>query len=377
MAEVVLKPGTILEGRYGVVRGLNVGGSSRIFEGRQLNLGTSIIIKTPREIHPDPIQDKQQIEHLKLEAHLLGGLRHRNLLTVYDVFVYQEFPIMICEYVDGRRLSEVVELAAKPIAARRVLSWAQQLLDCLFYLHTKDPPIIVRDLCPSNILLGKDGRLRLVDFGLVKRMDAKGAGTHQIVKGLGAEGYAPLEQTAFSRTGPPSDIYALGATIYFLLTKVPPASASSRVIASKDPLLDARLINTSLSDELWEVILRLMALRAQDRPQSVSEVKEMLLPISPEPKRPKGRCCVDCGMPLDIVSRQDIEVDLCPKCGGIWLDRDELEHLINIAIDDAYRKVSAEDTPTVELEPGASEQSPSQSRVWMLLRELLERTGFA
>lgn len=396
--EIVLQPGTVLEGRYGVVHELFVGSSHRVYEGRQTNLGASVIIKTPREIYPDPIQAKQQIEQMRLEAHLLAGLSHPNLLSVFDVFVHDNLPILVCEYIDGRRLSEIVELAPKTIASKRVLLWAEQILSCLDYLHSQDPPVIARDLKPSNLILGRDGRLRLVDFGLVKRMNPKGSGTHEIVRGLGADGYAPLEQTAYANTGPASDLYALGATLYFLLTKTPPATASTRIIAGKDPLADPRPLNPTISDSLWQALQQLLALRVKDRPSSVKEARALL--FVPDPTsvtvnssstsatpRVRERRCLDCGALLDKLERLGVEIDQCPKCGGIWLDPNELEQIIGLSLNDEEslegldlsHTIALASLPNPPLSPEKGQAlivppTGSSYRLIQLLRDILMRT---
>lgn len=376
-----LETGTVLAGRYGVIRELSVDETHRVYEGRQTNLGQRIIIKTLSELYPDPIQAKQQIEQMALEARIVAALNHPNLLSVYDCFLHEGVPILVSEFVDGRRLAEVVELAPKAISAKRVLNWAEQLLDVLEYMHGQDPPIIVRDIKPSNIILGRDGRLRIVDFSLAKRMSGKGAGTQEIVKGVGSDGYAPLEQLAYARTAPATDLYALGATIYFLLTKTHPPNASQRAIAAKEPMADPRQVNPTVQTELWDAILKLMGTRLQDRPQSAALARDLLFPKAP-PEAP-GRRCLDCNIPLEVLSRQGVEIDQCGTCGGIWLDRDELERLIALSVDDLQSgSVNPSRRPTQEL--GGEEQTqtvrlddlelPASSKVWQFLRDVLGRS---
>lgn len=375
-----LQPGTVLEGRYGVIRELSVDDTHRVYEGRQTNLGLRVIIKTLADVYPDPIQAKQQIEQVALEARILAALNHPNLLAVFDCFMHQGLPILVSEYVEGRRLAEVVEMAPKTISARRVLTWAEQLLDVLEYLHGQDPPIIVRDLKPSNVILGRDGRLRIVDFSLAKRMSGVGAGTQEIVKGVGSDGYAPLEQTAYARTAAATDLYALGATIYFLLTKTHPPNAAQRAIAAKEPLADPRLVNDTVTPELWDTILKLMAIRLQDRPQSAAQARDILLPKEPVPAA--GRRCLDCNIPLDVLTRQGLEIDQCGGCGGIWLDRDELERLIELSIEDwRAGPVKPSEAPTQELEEAQVQtvrlddlELPASSKVWQFLRDVLGRS---
>lgn len=379
LVDTTLKSGTVLEGRYGVLREITAGSTSRVYEGRQTNLGLSIIIKTLSEVHEDPLQASQQIEGVALEARILAALDHPNLLAVHDCFMHEGLPIMICEMVEGRRLTDIVELAPRTLAAKRVMAWCEQMLDVLSYLHNRDPIIVVRDLKPSNIILGRDGRLRLIDFSLAKRMSEKGAGTQEIMRGVGTDGYAPLEQTAFARTGPSTDLYSLGATLYYLLTKTAPVPAAQRAIAAKEPLLDPRELNPTVSDDLWQAIQKLMAVRPQDRPQTVAEARDLLLP---QQGRRTGRRCLDCDLALDAFERQGVEIDQCAACGGVWLDRNELERLIELGSDEgAAAKERLADAPTQRLTPDVSGtvrlddlEIPASSKVWQFFRDVLGRT---
>ena len=380
--DTTLQQGLVLEGRYGVLSELSVGGTNRVYEGRQTNLGQRVIIKTLSELYEDPAQAKQQIEQVALEARILAALSHPNLLAVHDCFLHEGLPIMVCEFIDGKPLSEVAQLAPRQISAKRVLAWADQLLDVLSYLHAREPSIIVRDLRPSNIFLGLDGRLRLIDFSLAKRMADRGKGTQEIVRGIGADGYAPVEQMAYGPTGPPTDLYALGATLYFLLTKQHPPSAGSRAIAVKELLADARAINETVDDELWSTLLKLMAVRPQDRPQTAAQARELLFPRPPVAAGTDstGRRCVDCGILLKAQMRQGVEIDWCHRCGGLWLDRDELERLVELAVEDR----SLSNAPTQVLGVTRLEtihlddlEIPASSRVWQFLRDVWTNSGFS
>ena len=379
IVDTLLPVGTVLEGRYGVLRALNSQSStSRYYEGRQINIGRRVVLKTIGEVYEDSIQAKQQLEQFALESRILAALTHPNLPVVYDFFLHDGLPVIVSEFVDGRRLQEIVELAPKMLSSKRVLAWAEQILDALGYLHAQDPPIIVRDLKPSNVILGRDGRIRLVDFGLAKRMSGQGAGTQEIVKGLGTDGYAPLEQTAYAPTTPATDLYALGATLYFLLTKLDPPTAAQRTLSAKEPLRDARSLNDTVSDELWQSILELMAIRAQERPQSVAVARELLMP---KPLIAQGRRCLDCDLALDLLVRQGVEIDRCPGCGGIWLDHDELEVLIALGMEGERGEVlGACSAPTLQLAESRDRtvrlddiELPATNRVWQFLREVLGR----
>ena len=317
-----LYPDTVLENRYQVVRQIAEGENTKVYEGRHVGLDLLVVIKQLRALYPDPQQAKEQVEQYHEEAKLLARLRHPNLVTVYDTFVSEGLPLIIMEMVRGRNLQEIGHLAPKPLSQKRVLMWASQLFEALRFLHTQHPPVIVRGLKPSNIILDPTGTLRLIDFGLAKSMDERG--TRNIVKGIGEDGYAPLEQGAYSKTDERSDLYSLGATLYYLLTKGVPPSAAQRAIASRDPLIDPRVKNPTVGAQVWEGLQKMMALRANERPANVEEAR-VLFPL--DAPKSKVRACLDCKIPLVTEQLDGVEIDRCYECGGMWLDKGELEQL--------------------------------------------------
>jgi len=314
-----LQADTVLDNRYQVGRFLAEGEYTRVYEGLHLCLGVRLVIKQLRTLYPDPVQAREQKEQYRDYARLLARLSHPSLVTVYDTFEHQGLPLIIMERVPGRDLEEIGRLAPKPLSEKRVMLWGNQLLDSLEYLHQQSPPVIVRGLQPSNIILAPEGRLRLIDFGLAKSMDEQG--TRNIVKGLGEDGFAPLEQGAYSKTDERSDIYSLGATLYYLLTKEVPPSAAQRTIAPRDPLTDPREKNATVRGETWRALSRMMSLRPLERPASIAEVRSLFL------NEATVRHCVECKLPLQVQVLEGVEIDRCSSCGGVWLDHGELELL--------------------------------------------------
>jgi serine/threonine-protein kinase len=160
---------------------------------------------------------------------------------------------------------------------QRVLGWILQLCDALAYLHGQSPPVLHRDVKPANVKLSADGRAKLVDFGLVKPLDPDDPKTLTGLRGVGSLPYTPIEQYAgdLGHTGPRSDLYGLGATLYHLLTGQPPASAQDRFL---DPecLRPPRQINPALSGEVEQAVLAALALHPNDRPPSVAAWAAML-----------------------------------------------------------------------------------------------------
>ena len=323
----MLNPGTLLQGRYKIERLLGQGGMSTVYLADHIRLGRKVALKALQPV--DIRQQQAHFEQLEFEARIMASLAHPNLAWVLDFFFEERLPYLVMEFIDGRNLQQIAELAPKPLSQRRVLEFAGQLLDVLEYLHSATPPVIVRDLKPSNVMMDGNKRLRLIDFGLAKSL-APGQGTRPLVKGMGSPGYAPLEQYGRTQTTDVrSDIYALGATLLFLLTDLAPPQATLRA-ANKTPLLDPRTVNESVSPELWKALQAMLEIEARNRPASIQAVRALLFPpLPPLPTAAEApRNCPVCSKPLQRNKQKLVEVDVCPTCQGLWLDRGELEQLV-------------------------------------------------
>ena len=271
----MLATGIILQRRYQIIKLLASGGMGNVYLAMHTRLQKQVAVKELMRVTDTLDKQRQFEEQFTQEAQLLGGLDHRNLASVSDYFEERGHHYLVMEYVEGRTLHEVVKLAPRPIAERRVLIWAGELLEVLTYLHSQTPPVIVRDLKPDNIMLSStDRNLRLIDFGIAKRLDPN-KGTQPIVKGMGTEAYAPLEQYGGATTDARSDIYSLGGTLYFLLSGQEPLPAWKR--GSKgEQLRDLRQFNETVSETTWKGISHCMALHPDQRPRDVSEARRAL-----------------------------------------------------------------------------------------------------
>jgi len=272
----MLVPGVTLQRRYQIEKLIASGGMGNVYLAVHTRLRKHVAVKELLKVTDTLEKQRQFEEQFNHEAQLLGGLDHRNLASVSDYFEERGHHYLVMEYVDGRTLAQVVELAPRPISERRVLIWAEELLDVLNYLHTQSPPVIVRDLKPDNIMLSStDRHLRLIDFGIAKLLDPS-KGTQPIVKGMGTEAYAPLEQYGGAPTDARSDLYSLGGTLYFLLSGKEPIPAWKRG-SKKTEMPDLRQFNDTVSDRTWAGICKLMQLHPNHRPQNVAEARKVLL----------------------------------------------------------------------------------------------------
>jgi eukaryotic-like serine/threonine-protein kinase len=281
---MTLKVGVVLDNRYELLELLGEGGMGQVFKARHNRLGKIFAVKSLRHLSPDPTEQAKFLDAFETEARTLAELDHPALAKVTDFFEMGSTHFLVMEFIDGRTLARVVELAPRNLSQRRVLQWAGEMCDVLSYLHTQVPPVIVRDLKPENIMIDSKRRLRLIDFGISKRLKP-GEGTHEIVKGMGTAEYSPLEQYGASTTDQRSDIYALGATLYFLLTEIAPPPAWKRASEGVEPILPTQ-VNPTVSAQFERLVLEMMALKREDRPQSVEAVIQALGTIPEKKKAP-------------------------------------------------------------------------------------------
>lgn len=234
-------------------------------------------------------QRRQAQEQFLQEASILARLDHPNLPKVSDFFNQEGRDYLVMDYVPGQDLRQISQEswgAGRPLSEEQVLTWAEQILDALIYLHEHDPPVLHRDIKPANIKLTPSNRIKLVDFGLVKLMEEDDARTITVVQGRGTALYTPLEQYGgdSGHTDARSDIYALGATLYHLLTGQAPASAKSRFL-TPGRLRPPRELNPDISSGVSEAIMWAIEMHPDERPQSLQQFAATLFGRSSRPVR--------------------------------------------------------------------------------------------
>ncbi len=272
----MLSPGTTLQNRYRVVRLLGKGGMGAIYEAFDQRVSCVVALKETLVG-----ANNEAREAFQREAALLANLRHAALPKVMDYFGEGSGEFLVMEYIAGDDLAELLEKQSGPTSVLQVLEWANQILKLLDYLHTREPPILHRDIKPANLKVTAQGEIFLLDFGL-----AKGAAGQMAPEAAGRSVYgytpvyAPIEQIHSSGTDPRSDLYALGATLYDLLTGKPPIPAAVRFEALEnnqpDPLLPISRLNSQVSTEESALVLWAMALSRRDRPASAAEMRGVL-----------------------------------------------------------------------------------------------------
>ncbi len=199
-----------------------------VFRARQISLNRTVALKM---ILAGQLADERDVKRFYTEAEAAAQLDHPGIVPIFEVGQHEGQHFFSMAFVEGRSLAE--RLADGPMPPREAAALLLDVTRAIEYAHSRG--VIHRDLKPSNILIGADGNPRVTDFGLAKRVqgDSGLTGSGQI---LGTPSYMPPEQAGGRRgeVGPAADVYALGATLYCMITGRPPcqAATSSRSVAS-------------------------------------------------------------------------------------------------------------------------------------------------
>ena len=259
--------GEVLQNRYRIVTKLGEGGFGAVYRAWDVNLDRPRAIKENLDTSP-----KAQ-RQFKREAQILDKLVHPNLPRVIDHFIIPgQGQYLVMDFVEGQDLAEMLQNG--PLPESRVLPWVMQVCDALSYLHAQNPPVIHRDIKPANIKITPEGKAMLVDFGISKVYDP------QLSTTMGARavtpGYSPPEQYGQGSTDARSDLYALGATLYHLLTGQQPPDSVDIITHSSPPPPPPVELNPSLSVGTGEAITKAMALEREERWQSAEAFRQAI-----------------------------------------------------------------------------------------------------
>jgi serine/threonine protein kinase len=268
-----LSEGTLLNGRYKIVKKIGGGGMGAVYLAVDQNLGgTQRAVKEMVQSHIEEEQQAKAIEDFKRESMILSTLDHPSIPTIYDYF-YDEAEsrfYLVMKYISGGDLAGRLRAAPEGrIDERTVTEWAVQVIDVLHYLHSLPTTIVYRDLKPSNVMIdGNTGRIMLIDFGIARSINQT---QEKGVTAVGTMGYAPPELFS-GQVEPRSDIYSLGSTMFHLLTGADPQNNPLLIFDfQKNPR--PRQINPRLSDQIERILMRAVEYNADARFSSALEMK--------------------------------------------------------------------------------------------------------
>ncbi len=267
-----LPPGTVLRNRYEIVRRVGGGGMGNVYQARDLHLqGAVRAVKEMIEMFSDPALREKAVRDFQREARLLASLRHPSIPIIYDHFVEGGRYYLVMEFIAGGDLATRQQLVGGRFDELTVTMWAIQICDVLDYLHTRQPPIIYRDLKPANVMIDPEAnRVVLIDFGIARVVAPREEG----VTAIGTMGYAPPELFA-GQAEPRSDIYSLGATMFHLLTGVDPRNQPLLIFDFMRNPTPCQL-NPELTPEMERILMRAVAHAPEERFASAREMKGAL-----------------------------------------------------------------------------------------------------
>lgn len=267
-----LTPHSILAGRYAIVSLLGRGGMGAVYLASDSRIaGKTWAIKEMSDVALlDPAEKQAAIRAFESEANLLANLDHPNIPKVVDYFAEAGQYYLVMDFIPGKTLEAMMNEGRGPFSEQQVAEWGAQLCDVLSYLHSRQPPVIFRDLKPGNIIVQPDGTLKLIDFGIARLFKA---GRSSDTVAIGTPGFAAPEQHGRTQTDARSDLYSLGVLLHHLATSHDPAS---------DPfnLPPARRLNPQLSSHFDGVVARATALQVQSRFQTASAMRLALTDTS-------------------------------------------------------------------------------------------------
>lgn len=291
-----------LQNRYKIVQVLRRGGMATVYLAIDEKIGCQVAVKEIT-FAEDIKESSREImtNAFEQEAQLLASLNHPAFPKAHDYFVENDSHFLVMDFINGIDLERLLQRNRGGLGIEQIKDWTFQILDALEYLHEQKTPIIHRDIKPSNIKVNTKNQVRLLDLGISKTFDT-GARTDESVNFATLE-YAPLEQSLKAssqinnslmavnskktseflqfKSSPASDIFALGATLYRLLTGHLPVDAHSRALAiwlgKADPLPSVAFFNPTIPLKFESVIMQSLNLYPLSRPQSIADLRQQLL----------------------------------------------------------------------------------------------------
>jgi serine/threonine-protein kinase len=253
--------------RYYITRVIKEGGQGAVYEAID-DSQRVYAVKEMLDRFTDKRERGEALERFEEEADMLLRLSHSRIPRIYASFEDEQRHYLAMDFVRGEDLEDVIRREGS-IPEARALAWADQVFDVIEYLHRQRPPIIFRDMKPSNIMIERDGGVKIIDFGIAKVLQGTQRGTQ-----IGTPGYAPPEQYQGLATVA-SDVYALGATLHHMLTGRDPRDEPP---FSFSPVYG---LKPSVSRRTSDAVQRALQMRPEDRWPSVAEFRTALIPAPP------------------------------------------------------------------------------------------------
>ena len=261
----MLREGTVLDEKYEILRQIGEGGMSIVYLARNNRMNMQLAVK---EIKNDGSKSTEiLLKGLEREANILKDVDHPVIPRIIDIVKHAGTICVVMDFIEGENLADKLKEVGK-FSQEQVIEWGLELASALEYLHSMNPPIIYRDMKPSNVMLKPDGGVKLIDFGTAKTYDIE---NNADTTALGTRGYAAPEQfgdaqgRGIYKTDARTDIYNLGATLYHMVTGKNPQEPPYEMVPIRE-------IDPMLSTGLESIILKCTKPNPNERYQSCSEL---------------------------------------------------------------------------------------------------------
>ncbi|MFC4775487.1 Stk1 family PASTA domain-containing Ser/Thr kinase [Paenibacillus sp. GCM10023252] len=257
-----------LGGRYEILTRIGGGGMALVYKAHDVLLNRKVAVKVLRQQF---VHDEEFIRRFRREAQSAASLSHPNVVSIYDVGQEEDIHYIVMEYIEGHNLNEIIQERA-PLQTEESVRIAQQICDALDHAHHNQ--IIHRDIKPHNILIGKNGRVKVTDFGIARAVTS--STITQTGSVVGSVHYFSPEHAKGISTGEKSDLYSLGIVLYQMLTaKLPFLGESPISVALKhlqENFEEPRVVNPHIPQSVENVILRSMRKNPNERYNSAQEM---------------------------------------------------------------------------------------------------------
>jgi eukaryotic-like serine/threonine-protein kinase len=264
--------GHLLGGRYEIIERIGGGGMALVYKAQDILLNRNVAVKVLRQQF---VHDEEFIRRFRREAQSAASLSHSNVVSIYDVGQEDEIHYIVMEYVEGKNLNEIIKERA-PLQVDEAVRIASQICDALEHAHQNQ--IIHRDIKPHNILIGRNGRVKVTDFGIARAVTS--TTITQTGSVVGSVHYFSPEHAKGVVTGEKSDLYSLGIVLYQMLTAQLPFLGESPISVAlkhlQEEFEEPRKINPLIPQSVENVILKSMRKNPEERYQSADEMLQDL-----------------------------------------------------------------------------------------------------
>src|SRR5579872_4437653 len=327
--------GTILDGKFKIIQVLGEGGMGTVYKVEQV--GKPGYFRAVKELIINPTMPADErtsaIERFDKEVDLLFNLKHPLIPSLILSFQERGNYYFVMEFVPGRNLEKILEDTKAPLDEDQVIQWMMKVCEALTYIHTRTPPIILRDLKPGNIMVMPDGNIQLIDFGIARRFDPN---KRTNTENLGTISYASPEHLGsitmpgqkrsaqnpgkLVQTDARSDIYSLGATMYHLLTNYEPdpiQTPAEGSIKAKNPRLRTITVNGRVICPVERVIIKAMQQNPAQRFQNAEAMRMALQQCLPGAVTAPATIQIPAAASPNatVIVPAQSEGVVCPRCG--------------------------------------------------------------